>query len=63
MTLCYESHMSEYMVALREICDPELTDRCAKDDQNDLIERYGGRKAAPRMGTQGATPVPGQEQE
>ena len=56
----YEADVREYMTALREICDPEATDRCAKDDQNDLIERFGGREAALSMGTPGATPVPGQ---
>ena len=33
------------------------------DDQNDLIERFGGREAALSMGTPGATPAPGQEHE
>ena len=59
----YEAHVLEYMAALRGICDPEATDRCAKDDQNDLIERFGGREAALSMGTPGATPAPGQEHE
>ena len=59
----YEAHVREYMAALRGICDPEATDRCAKDDQNDLIEQFGGREGALSMGTPGATPVPGQGQE
>ena len=54
----YGARVQEFMAALREICDPEKTDRRAKDDQNDLIERFGGREAALTMGTPGATPVP-----
>ena len=45
--------------ALRAIVDPEKADRQAKDDQNALIEKFGGREAALTTGTPGATPVPG----
>lgn len=38
---------------------PERVDRTAKDDQNALVERHGGRVAALGAGTPGATPVPG----
>ena len=56
----YMAHAHRVMTALGEICDPEATDRGAKDDQNDLIERFGGRDAALSMGTHGATRVQGQ---
>lgn len=43
---------------LRGMLDPEDVDRQAKDDQNRLVERMGGREAALRMGPQGASPAP-----
>ena len=43
---------------MRRIVDPEVVDRQAKDDQQLLIERFGGRDAAYRIGTEGATPAP-----
>lgn len=43
---------------LRGWLDPERVDRQAKDDQNRLVARLGGREAALRMGPQGASPVP-----
>ena len=49
--------------ALRDIVDPEKADRQAKDDQNALIDKFGGREAALTTGTPGATPVPGQGHE
>ena len=55
--------VTEYEGYLREICDPEKTDRQAKDDQNALIEEFGGRDKALHTGTPGATPVPGQGHE
>jgi len=45
--------------ALRQICDPEVVDAAAKADQAALVERFGGRDAALRSGTPGATPTPG----
>ena len=42
---------------------PEEVDRMAKDDQNELIERFGGRDAALTKGTPAATPVPGKGHE
>ena len=56
----YAQTVAEYDAYLREICDPEKIDRQAKDDQNALIERFGGREKALHIGTPGATPVPGQ---
>jgi choline-sulfatase len=43
---------------LRRIVDPAAADRQAKADQRLLVERFGGREAAFRLGTKGATPVP-----
>lgn len=46
--------------ALRRIVDPEATDRRAKDDQNAMIERHGGREAVlgTRYGSAGFTRIP-----
>ena len=38
--------------------DPVAVDRLAKDDQNALVDRHGGREAALAVGKIGATPVP-----
>jgi choline-sulfatase len=43
---------------LRQIVDPVIADRQAKADQRALVERFGGREAAFRLGTKGATPAP-----
>ena len=43
---------------LRRIVDPEFADRQAKADQRALVERFGGRETAFRIGTEGATPAP-----
>jgi choline-sulfatase len=43
---------------LRRIVDPDAADRQAKLDQRALVDGYGGREAAFRMGTEGATPAP-----
>ncbi len=42
---------------------PETVDRMAKDSQNALIESVGGREAAQKLGTPGATPAPGRGHE
>ncbi|MBT6095295.1 MAG: sulfatase-like hydrolase/transferase [Rhodospirillaceae bacterium] len=59
----YAGVLNDYETHLRDICDPEKTDRQAKDDQNALIETFGGREKALNIGTPGATPVPGQGHE
>ena len=51
--------VKEYEGYIRKICDPEKIDRQAKDDQNILVENFGGREKALGIGTPGATPVPG----
>ena len=43
---------------LRALCDPEAVDRQAHADQAAMIERYGGREAALKLGAPGATPTP-----
>ncbi len=43
---------------LRRMLDPVAVDRHAKDDQNALVERFGGRDAALQVGPTGATPIP-----
>jgi len=54
----YLAIVKEYEGYLRNICDPEKIDRQAKDDQNILVENFGGRETALGIGTPGATPVP-----
>jgi len=51
--------LAEMRKALRQIVDPEAADRQAKADQRALVDRFGGREAAFRIGTEGATPTPG----
>jgi choline-sulfatase len=43
---------------LAQMLDPERVDRRAKDDQNALVARAGGRDKALQTGPQGATPAP-----
>lgn len=43
---------------LRSICDPEVTDAQAFADQDALIQSFGGREAALKLGAKGATPPP-----
>ncbi len=55
-----ENHavLAELHRALLAICDPEATDRQAHADQKKLIDSYGGREKALKMGAPGATPPP-----
>lgn len=43
---------------LHKICDPEAINKLAFEDQKALIEGYGGRDAALKLGAPGATPPP-----
>lgn len=52
------SHIAELRSELRRIVDPNAADRQAKVDQNALVETFGGRDIAFRLGTKGATPAP-----
>ena len=56
----YDEICSEYEKLLREIVDPEVADRQAKDDQNAMIDFHGGREKILRekMGVQSYTPAP-----
>jgi choline-sulfatase len=54
----YGGHVVKLRDELRKIVDPERADRQAKADQRALVECFGGRDAAFRMGTEGATPAP-----
>ncbi len=54
----YEAVLADMHVELRGICDPAATDRQAFKDQDALIKRHGGFKAAMKLGAPGATPPP-----
>ena len=54
----YAATLAAMDAALREICDPEAMDVLAFADQAALIEHYGGRDAALKLGAPGATPPP-----
>ncbi len=53
----YAGTLAEFEAALRDMLDPEAIDRRAKDDQNALVDRFGGRDAALRLGYPGETPT------
>lgn len=55
----YQAVRQDMERRLRAIVDPDAADRLAKDDQNALVERCGGREAVLGMDRFGATPVPG----
>lgn len=50
--------LAELIADLRKICDPEATDAQAHADQAAMIESYGGREAALKLGAPGASPPP-----
>jgi choline-sulfatase len=50
--------VSRFETELRNILDPEATDKRAKADQAALIERFGGPEKARNIGAPGATPAP-----
>jgi choline-sulfatase len=47
-----------FEILLREQLDPEGVDQQAKADQDRLVETFGGREKALKIGTPGASPVP-----
>ena len=53
-----KTYLDEMHAALLELVDPEAVDRRAKDDQNELVAKFGGPEAAFGTGTKGATPAP-----
>ena len=54
----YAHVLRDMEAELRRICDPEAVDARCKQDQQRMIEGYGGVEAAARMGSKGATPAP-----
>ena len=54
----FAARLAELRTELRKIVSPEAVDHSAKADQRALVESFGGREIAVRMGTQGATPAP-----
>jgi choline-sulfatase len=52
------SLVNDMAAELRKICDPIKVDRRAHRAQAELVSRFGGREAAFRQGTPGATPPP-----
>jgi choline-sulfatase len=55
----YQAIVSQYAQKLRSFLDPVKTDQEAKADQARLVESFGGREQALKVGTPGATPIPG----
>jgi choline-sulfatase len=55
----YKDLLKDFEAELRKVCDPETVDQRAKEDQDALIEKFGGAEKARLIGTPGATPVPG----
>jgi choline-sulfatase len=53
--------LKEFEGRLRDILDPEQTDRRAKADQRRAVEACGGRDAVIRRGSFDNSPVPGEE--
>ena len=53
----YQSVVADFEKLLRAMLDPEAIDRHAKADQAALIERFGGREAALKLGYPGETPA------
>ena len=54
----FEEVVESFDRRLRAICDPGATDARAHADQAAMIETYGGREAALKLGAPGATPAP-----
>lgn len=50
--------LNELHAELLAICDPEKTDELAFKDQDKMIQHYGGREKALKLGAPGATPPP-----
>ncbi|MEP6609023.1 MAG: sulfatase-like hydrolase/transferase [Burkholderiaceae bacterium] len=53
----YADELAAFEKALRRMLDPEAVDRRAKDDQNALVARHGGRETALMLGYPGETPT------
>jgi choline-sulfatase len=57
-SVTHQSVCQAFEKLLRQQLDPEGVDQQAKADQDRLIEKFGGREKALKMGTPGASPVP-----
>lgn len=55
------SVLDGFLATLDRICDPEATDRAAKQDQHALIEAHGGPRKILARGGSSYTPIPGEE--
>jgi choline-sulfatase len=54
----HSAKLAELRAELFKICDPEEMDALAHADQQAMIEGYGGREAALKLGAPAATPPP-----
>ena len=54
----YKELVNQFNAKLRKHVDPEKADKRAKNDQNELIKQYGGRKAIAKKKVASATPAP-----
>ena len=53
----HQSTIQYFENLLRQLLDPEAVDRQAKKDQEILVNRFGGREAALKLGYPGETPT------
>jgi choline-sulfatase len=53
----HQSTVKYFETLLRQLLDPEAVDRQAKKDQATLVNRFGGREAALKLGYPGETPT------
>lgn len=54
----YQPVLNELLAELRNMLDPEVVDRRAKDHQNAFVAKHGGPEKAFNSGVKGASPVP-----
>ena len=54
----YAADLAAMEASMRKIVNPEVADAQAFADQAAMIERYGGREAALKLGAPAATPPP-----
>lgn len=54
----YADDLARMQAELRKICDPDAVNSEAFEDQDALIEAYGGKEAASKLGAPSATPPP-----
>jgi choline-sulfatase len=52
--------LCSFLAKLQSICEPEATDRAAKQDQQALIKRHGGASKILSRGGSSYTPIPGE---